>query len=298
MHNLQIEQTPIHALRPQDRNARTHSKRQIRQIADSMKRFGFTNPILTDDNSQIIAGHGRLEAAKLLGMATVPSIRLSHMSEIEKRAYIIADNEIASKAGWDREILAIEPQGLIDLGFEGELTGFEPAEIDFIIGDWQETSGEPASPDDQHTVPSDDPPASRLGDLWILGAHRLLCGDARSSEGYKTLLGADRADLVFTDPPYNVPIDGHVSGLGRIEHREFAMASGEMTEGEFTNFLTQVFRAAADVSRDGALHYICMDWRHLYEVLSAGRYVYSSFINLCVWNKNNGGMGVVLSFKA
>jgi DNA modification methylase len=306
MHNLQIEQTPIHALRPQDRNARTHSKRQIRQIADSMKRFGFTNPILTDDNSQIIAGHGRLEAAKLLGMATVPSIRLSHMSEIERRAYIIADNEIALKAGWDREILAIELQGLIDLGFEVELTGFEPAEIDLIIGDWQESSGEPASEDDQDAAPSEGSPVSRLGDLWTLGAHRLLCGDARSPEDYKKLLGPERADLVFTDPPYNVPIDGHVSGLGRIEHREFAMASGEMTEGEFTNFLTQVFRAAADVSRDGALHYICMDWRHLYEVLSAGRSVYSTFINLCVWNKDNGGMGsfyrskheLILCFKA
>jgi hypothetical protein len=234
MPNLQIEQTPIHALRPQDRNARTHSKRQIRQIADSMRRFGFNNPILTDDNSQIIAGHGRLEAAKLLGMVTVPSIRLSHMSETEKRAYIVADNAIALKAGWDREILAIELQGLIDLGFEVELTGFEPAEIDLIIGDWQESSGEPASPDDQRAAPSEGPPVSRLGDLWILGAHRLLCGDARSSEDYKKLLGPDRADLVFTDPPYNVPIDGHVSGLGRIEHREFAMASGEMTEGEFT----------------------------------------------------------------
>lgn len=306
MHNLQIEQTPIHALRPQDRNARTHSKRQIRQIADSMKRFGFTNPILTDDNSLIIAGHGRLEAAKLLGMATVPSIRLSHMSEIEKRAYIIADNEIALKAGWDREILAIELQGLIDLGFEVELTGFEPAEIDLIIGDWQESSGEPASEDDQGAAPSEGAPVSRLGDVWVLGAHRLLCGDARSSEDYDTLLGPGRADLVFTDPPYNVPIDGHVCGLGRIEHREFAMASGEMTEEEFTSFLTQVFRAAADVSRDGALHYICMDWRHLYEVLSAGRSVYSSFINLCVWNKDNGGMGsfyrskheLILCFKA
>jgi DNA modification methylase len=306
MHNLQIEQTPIHALRPQDRNARTHSKRQIRQIADSMKRFGFTNPILTDDDSQIIAGHGRLEAAKLLGMTTVPAIRLSHMSEIEKRAYIIADNEIALKAGWDREILAIELQGLIDLGFEVELTGFEPAEIDLIIGEWQESSGEPASEDDQRPAPSEGPPVSRLGDLWVLGAHRLLCGDARSSEDYKTLLGSDRADLVFTDPPYNVPIDGHVSGLGRIEHREFTMASGEMTEGEFTDFLGQVFRAATEVSRDGALHYICMDWRHLYEVLSAGRAVYSSFINLCVWNKDNGGMGsfyrskheLILCFKS
>ncbi len=306
MPTLQIEQTPIHALRPQDRNARTHSKRQIRQIADSMKRFGFTNPILTDDDLQIIAGHGRHEAAKLLGMTTVPSIRLSHMSQMEKRAYIVADNAIALKAGWDREILAIELQGLIDLGFEVELTGFEPAEIDLILGDWQEASGEAVAPDDQCAEPSESPIVSRLGDLWILGTHRLLCGDARSPEDYKRLLGTDRADLVFTDPPYNVPIEGHVSGLGRIEHREFAMASGEMTEAEFTNFLTQVFRATAEVSRDGALHYICMDWRHLYEVLSAGRAIYSSFINLCVWNKDNGGMGsfyrskheLILCFKA
>src|ERR1700716_612111 len=172
MHNLQIEQTPIHALKPQDRNARIHSKRQIRQIADSMRRFGFNNPILTDDSLQIIAGHGRHEAAKLLGMTTVPSIRLSHMSETEKRAYIIADNEIALKAGWDREPLAIELQGLIDLGFEVELTGFEPAEIDLILGDWQEASGG-SVPEDHHFETSEDAIVSRLGDLWALGSHRL-----------------------------------------------------------------------------------------------------------------------------
>ncbi len=188
MPNLQIEQMPIHALRPQDRNARTHSKRQIRQIADSMKRFGFTNPILTDDNLQIIAGHGRHEAAKLLGMTTVPSICLSHMSETEKRAYVLADNAIALKAGWDRETLAIELQGLIDLGFEVELTGFEPAEIDLILGDWQEASGEAVTPDDQCAEPSEGPIVSRLGDLWILGTHRLLCGDALSPEDYKRFL--------------------------------------------------------------------------------------------------------------
>jgi hypothetical protein len=216
MHNLKIEQTPIHALKPQDRNARTHSKRQIQQIADSMKRFGFTHPILTDDNLQILAGHGRLEAAKLLGMTAIPSIRLSHMSETEKRAYVIADNAIALKAGWDREILAIELQGLIDLGFEVELTGFEPAEIDLIIGDWQETSAEPASENDQPVAPSEGLPTSRLGDLWILGAHRLLCGDARSSEAYKKLLGPDRADLVFTDPPYNVPIEDMYPASGAL----------------------------------------------------------------------------------
>jgi DNA modification methylase len=149
--------------------------------------------------------------------------------------------------------------------------------------------------------------AFQISKVWLLkdAFNQSISGESLS-EDYKKLLGPDRADLVFTDPPYNVPIDGHVSGLGRIEHREFAMASGEMTEGEFTDFLSQVFRAAADVSRDGALHYVCMDWRHLYEVLSAGRSVYSSFINLCVWNKDNGGMGsfyrskheLILCFKA
>jgi DNA modification methylase len=306
MHNLQIEQTPIPALRIQDRNARTHTKRQIVQIANSVKRFGFTNPILTDDNLWILAGHGRLEAAKLLGMTTVPSIRLSHMSEAEKRAYVIADNEIALKAGWDRETLAIELQALIDLGFEVELTGFETAEIDLILGDWQEASAESPAPEDQQLEVPSDTAVSRSGDLWILGPHRLLCGDARSSEAYQALLGTDRADLVFTDPPYNVPIEGHVSGLGRIRHGDFAMGSGEMSEAEFTDFLREAFRTMASASRDGALHYICMDWRHLYETLSAGRAVYSSFQNLCVWNKDNGGMGslyrskheLILVFKA
>lgn len=290
MHNLQIEQTPIHAFRKQDRNARTHSKRQIRQIADSMKRFGFNNPILTDDDLQIIAGHGRLEAAKLLGMTAVPFIRLSHMTEAEKRAYVVADNQIALKAGWDREILAIELQGLIDIGFEVELTGFEPTEIDLILENWQEASIE-ANAEDEQSREVGNNPVTRTGDVWILGEHRLLCGDARSPEAYDKLMDPDRADLIFTDPPYNVPIAGHVSGLGAVQHREFAMASGEMTEDEFTHFLSLVFNAMAAASRDGALHYICMDWRHLFETLSAGKAAYSSFINLCVWNKDNGGMG-------
>lgn len=290
MHNLQIEQTPIHALQPQDRNARTHSKRQIRQIAASIRQFGFNNPVLVDDNLHIIAGHGRVEAAKLLGEATVPTLRLSHLSEADKRAYLIADNALATKAGWDGEILAIELQGLIDLGFDVELTGFETAEIDLILDDWQEASAEDAAAD--HFVEYDAGPAiSRNDDLWCLGSHRLLCGDARSPDAYVKLLGDNKADLVFTDPPYNVRIDGHVSGHGRVQHREFAMASGEMTEGEFTAFLKATLGAAADASRDGALHYVCMDWRHLFETLSAGRPLYDSLLNICVWNKNNGGMG-------
>jgi DNA modification methylase len=306
MHNLQIEQTAIHALLPCDRNARTHSKRQIRQIAESIRKFGFNNPVLTDDKLGIIAGHGRVEAAKLLGVTMVPTVRLSHLSDTERRAYVIADNALATKAGWDREILAIELQGLIDLGFEVELTGFETAEIDLIVEGLQEASGEFTSLEDLVSEPGSGPVVSRSGDVWTLGAHRLLCGDARSQDSYVMLMDGDKADLIFTDPPYNVRIDGHVSGLGRVQHREFAMASGEMTEGEFQGFLTQVLGAAVTASRDGSLHYICMDWRHLFDVLSVGRALYGSLVNLCVWNKDNGGMGsfyrskheLVLVFKA
>ena len=291
MHNLRIEQTPIHALRAQDRNARTHSKRQIRQIAASIKKFGFNNPILTDDGLNILAGHGRVEAAKLLNVPTVPTVRLAHLSETEKRAYIIADNALATKAGWDREILAIELQGLIDLGFDVELTGFEMAEIDLAISEWQENANKSPPPEDQVPESGSLPAVSRRGDLWLLGTHRLLCDDARAADAYVRLTAGRQVDLVFTDPPYNVRIDGHVSGLGRVQHREFAMASGEMTESEFIGFLEATLGAAIKVSRQGALHYVCMDWRHLFETLSAGRNLYHSFLNLCVWNKDNGGMG-------
>jgi DNA modification methylase len=290
MRNLQIEQTPIHALRPHRQNARTHSKRQIRQIATSIRRFGFCNAILIDDDLTILAGHGRVEAAKLLGLTNVPTVRLSHLSEEDKRAYVIADNRLAEKAGWDRNLLAIELQGLIDIGFEVELTGFETPDIDLLLDEALEATGlSPA--DDQLPVIRSGAPTSQRGDLWVLGAHRLLCGDARAPASYTRLLGGKAADLVFTDPPYNVCIDGHVSGRGRIRHGEFAMASGEMTEAEFIQFLSVTLGQAVEASRDGALHYVCMDWRHLLELLSAGREIYDGYLNLCVWNKNNGGMG-------
>ncbi len=297
MHKLQIEQTPIHTLRPRDRNARTHSKRQIRQIRDSILRFGFNNPILIDDEGGIIAGHGRVEAAKDLNITTVPTVRLSHLNEVEKSAYVIADNRLAEKAGWDPEILAIELQGLIDIGFEVELTGFETPEIDLILEEFRDASHQSLTADDQIPDPSSGPPVSRAGDLWLLGAHRLLCGDARSPAAYAKLLVGQTVDLVFTDPPYNVRIDGHVSGLGRVRHCEFAMASGEMTETDFTAFLATTLGLAAKASRDGSLHYVCMDWRHLYEILTVGSTIYDGFLNLCVWKKNNGGMGSLYRSK-
>ncbi len=218
-----IEIIPVGQLTPYRNNARTHPKKQIRQIAGSMRRFGFTNPVLIDDGGEIIAGHGRVEAAKLLGLTAVPAVRISHLSDAEKRAYILADNQLAEKAGWNREILANELQALIDLDFEVDLTGFEAPYVDMVLDAAAEANGGPPGPEDD--IP--DPPAmgaavSRSGDVWALGPHRLLCGNALDSASYETLMAGELAEMVFTDPPYNVRIDGNVCGLGRLRHREFA----------------------------------------------------------------------------
>ena len=288
---MKIENTPVRDLRPHPNNARTHSNKQLRQIAKSIEQFGFCNPVLVDDAKQIIAGHGRVEAAKLLGLETVPTCRLSHLSDAEKRAYVLADNKLAEKAGWDKELLAIELQGLIELEVDIELTGFEMAEIDLILEEAREANGAASGPEDTLPAPSPAPAVSQSGDLWRLGSHRLLCGDAREKAAYAHLMEGAKAEFVFTDPPYNVAIDGHVCGLGRVRHREFAMGCGEMSEGEFTAFLTTVFALLAEHSLEGSIHQICMDWRHMAEMLAAGRAVYSELKNLCVWNKSNAGMG-------
>jgi DNA modification methylase len=296
--DLRIETVAVSSLRPYARNPRTHTKKQIRQIADSIRTFGWTNPILVDAEGGVIAGHGRLEAAKLLGIEHVPTIRLEDMSEAQKRAYVIADNRLAEIAGWDDDLLAVEFQALseIDLDFDIEITGFETADIDSLIAGLNGAN----EGDDVDRLPDIDetaPPITRLGDLWLLGRHRLLCADATKAESYARLLAEEQAQMVFTDPPYNVPIDGHVCGLGSVKHAEFAMASGEMSETEFTGFLETVLGQLAAHSVNGAIHFVCMDWRHLYELLTAGRAVYSEIKNLCVWNKTNGGMGSLYRSK-
>jgi len=285
---MNFENRPTHSLRPYARNARTHSPKQIKQIARSIERFGFNNPLLIDDGDQILAGHGRLLAAKQLNMKTVPCVRLSHLTEADKRAYVIADNRLAEKSGWDNEILAIELQHLVDIGFDVDLTGFEPAETDLIIEGIGEESEQP-----ENHVPagSDGPVVSRLGDVWLLGKHVLVCGDSTEAATYRHLMADERAEFIFTDPPYNVRIDGHVSGLGRIKHREFAMASGEMSEDQFTAFLSKVYALLCQFSNDGSIHQICMDWRHTREMLAAGDVHYSELKNVCIWNKSNAGMG-------
>ncbi len=292
MRDLSVTEIPIAGLVPYHRNARTHSKKQLHQIADSIRTFGWTNPILIDREGGVIAGHGRLEAAKLLGLKAVPTIRIEDMSEEQKRAYILADNKLAENAGWDNEILALELKDLIDLDLEIDITstGFEMGEIDVLIEGLNSYTG-PDPDDDIPPVDPDQPNVSELGELWLLGDHRLLCGNALDAKIYARLLDGEQAQMVFTDPPYNVPVDGHVSGLGSVRHAEFAMASGEMSEEAFTAFLKTVFGLMVDHSVDGAIHFVCMDWRHLYELLTAGRAAYSELKNLCVWNKTNGGMG-------
>lgn len=291
MFENKLERVQISALRPYPANARTHSKRQIKQIAASIRRFGFINPVLVDDDLMIIAGHGRVEAAKQLGQEEVPVLRLSHLTEAEKRAYVIADNRLAEKAGWDREILAVELQGLVELQFDVSEIGFEVAEVDHII----ETAAEARAagsdnPDD--LIPAPPPVAvTRLGDVWQLGRHRLICGDARDKLTYADLLGGENADVMFTDPPYNVPIDGFVGGKGKVKHRTFAMGCGEMTEAEFEGFLACTLGPGAEHMKDGAIAFVCMDWRHMKELLAAGEKVFDELKNLCVWTKTNGGMG-------
>ncbi len=222
-------------------------------------------------------------------MDEVPVIVLTELSEAELRAYALADNKIAQNAGWDAKLLAIEFEELhaIEKAFDLEITGFSTTEIDLL------SQMTPEEAKLEH-VPELDKRATRgveRGDLWVLGKHRLLCGDTRDPESFTRLMQGDLARLVFSDPPFNVKIDGHVGGLGKTKHAEFAMATGEMSKEEFTRFLETAFRNAADVSMDGAIHYQCMDWRHIDEMTDAGSAVYSDLKNICVWAKDNGGMG-------
>jgi hypothetical protein len=269
----QIVSRPLADLKPYKANARTHSKRQVRQIADSIKAFGFNNPVLVNSEKQIIAGHGRVAAAALLGLKEVPTLELAHLSPEECRAYILADNKLAQNAGWDSELLALELQGLIDLDFDVGLTGFSLGEIELVLEDAREASTD-ETPAEDVMPPSGDVPVSKPGDLWQLGRHKLFCGDARERSAYSALLVDEQAGVVFTDPPYNVPIDGHVCGLGRIRHREFAMGCGEMSRPEFVAFLKSTLGNAAEWCRDGAIAYVCMDWRHMGELLEAGGAVF------------------------
>ena len=290
--HLDIVARAVENLRPYERNPRKHPPKQIEKLAASIREFGFLIPVVIETDGRIIAGHARVEAAKRLGLAQVPTIEIRHLSASQVQAFRIADNRLAELATWDEQALAIELKALgeLDLNFAIEITGFELAEIDLLI-ERAERGGDPDEADEIPELDEATPPVSAVGDLWLLAGHRLLCADALKPESYARLLAGERAQMVFIDPPYNVRINGHVGGAGKIKHAEFVMASGEMSEGQFSDFLTTVLANLASQCADGALLYSCMDWRHGYQLQTAGRQAGLKLLNLCVWNKDNGGMG-------
>ena len=281
---------PISMLTLNDHNPRVHKERQIKALAKSIQSFGFNIPIAIDAKGKVIAGHARLEAAKKIGLEKVPVIYLDHLSPTQIKAFSIADNRLSAMSSWDDNLLAIQLKelSLVNLDFDLEATGFTIGEIDLRI------EGLDDSVDDQDDeipeVPA-GPAVTQLGDLWILGNHRLYCGNAQVAQSFERLMDTQSAGMVITDPPYNVKVQGHVGGKGKIKHQEFAMASGEMSSSEFTQFLKTTFDLLTQHSNQGSVHTIFMDWRHLPEIIAAGQSSYSSLLNICVWVKNQAGMG-------
>lgn len=287
---LQVIFVPTASLKPNPRNARTHAKKQVKQLASSILASGYFSPIVVDENNVIINGHGRYLAAQQLGLREVPVIKLTGLTQTSKLTLALADNKIAANAGWDREQLAktLAEIGapLAELGLDIEITGFSAAEADILLGDLVDPEHEPAD-----EIPAlKETAVSRCGDIWILGKHRLSCGDAQQEVDWQALMQGQRGAAVFTDPPYNVPVES-VVGRGKTRHREFALASGEMTQPQFTEFLTSVFRFCAAHTVDSSVHYSCMDWRHHQELTEAGRAVYDELLNIVVWVKSNAGQG-------
>jgi DNA modification methylase len=289
---LVVETISVGSLRLDPQNPRQHGARQIGQIARSIESFGFNVPVLVDRENKVLAGHGRVQALQRLGRTEVPVIRLEHLTPAQARAFNVADNRLTEVASWNDRLLGEVLQELSaqNLDFSIEATGFSVAEIDLRI---EGLSGVPPNAPDpaDEQPPLAAEPVTQSGDLWQLGRHRLFCGSALERSSYQALMRDDIAGLVFTDPPFNVRIDGHATGNGRIRHREFAMAAGEMTSGQFADFLSRVFAHVVRHSASGSMHYICMDWRHQLEILTAGNEAYTELKNLCVWVKNGAGMG-------
>jgi DNA modification methylase len=284
-----IEYLPIDALVPNPLNPRAHSRRKIKNLARCIKEFGWTSPIVMDGANGILAGNARLEAAKLAGLTEVSTVRLGHLSAEQAKAFVIADNRLAELSAWDERKLALALKELseIALSFDIEIIGFEAPEIDLRI----QSLDPPEENDTDDVEVPEGKPVSRSGDLWRLGRNSILCASALETESYETLLAGEKAAAVFTDPPYNVRIDGHATGKGANKHREFPMASGDLTSDQFSEFLQQAFGPMVSHSIDGATFYACMDWRHVEEIARAVRAIGCELVNLCVWVKTNAGMG-------
>jgi DNA modification methylase len=289
---IEVTYRELNEVKTSKKNPRRHSSTQIKRLIESVKTFGFVVPMIVDRNGEIIAGHARYEVARKLGLQRIPVVRLEHLTDAQVKALRIADNRLTDLSEWDDQILAETLQDLScqDLDFDIEVTGFAMAEIDLRIeGLSEERTGQDAA--DEFPVPNGDAPVSRHGDIWRCGRHLIMCADSRSDDAYERLLEGSKADMVFTDPPFNVSIQGHVSGKGKIRHREFAMASGELDKGAFTAFLKISCSLIARHCADGAIVFLCMDWRHIGELLEAGRGNFTELKNVCVWAKSNAGMG-------
>ena len=271
---MQIKEVEVSALIPYARNSRTHDDAQVAQISASIKEFGWTNPILVDGDKGIIAGHGRLMAARKLGMTKVPVIELKDMTEAQKKAYVIADNRLALNAGWDNAMLTIELKDLEDEGFDLSITGFDDSELDALLNPIVETEGltdENAVPD----VPEE--PKTKLGDIYILGNHRLMCGDSTSIDAVEKLMDGTAVDLIFTDPPYNVGFNGR-SGKHEV------IKNDNLSESEFATFIEEVCNTIKAINPKA--YYIWCNW-NFYGILQ-GKLDYKTCI---VWAKNVFGMG-------
>jgi DNA modification methylase len=285
--SLSFEMLPIDIIKLNPLNAREHGRNQIEKLMRSVSRFGLITPLIIDGENLLLCGHGRLEAAKQLGFACVPVVRADYLSEPEKRAFVLADNRLAELASWNQKSLRRELEFLaeLDIDFDFAAIGFETGEVDFIL----ESDDDAIDRADSLPRLTNLPPITKQGDLWLLGEHRLYCGSALERSSYDVLLAGDRAQMVFTDPPYNVPINGHVGGRGAVRHREFAMASGEMTPEQFQTFLATTASRIEEAVSDGAICFVCMDWRHCGDILQAVKCF--ELKNICIWVKNNAGMG-------
>lgn len=286
----QVTARPISELKPHAGNARKHTAAQIRAIEKSIRVFGFNAPVLADKHGTILAGHGRVEAARRVGLSHIPVIFLHHLTEAEAKAYMLADNKLTDRSDWDETKLAVQLKELNELilNFDIDATGFEAPEIDFRIQSLEAPDASDRADDFRlasgHAV-------SALGDVWTLGDHLIICGNALEPTSYATVLMGSKAAVVFTDPPYNVKIDGNAAGHGKVGYREFAMASGEMSKDEFTGFLATALSNAQSNVLPGSLIYACIDWRHMGEMLAAGCASDLELVNLCVWVKPNGRLG-------
>lgn len=285
-----VEMLAIGMIKPYSKNPRVHNAKQIEKIKNSIMQFGFTAPILVDKENNIVAGHARYEAMKMLNAVQIPTIQLENLTPEQIKAYRIADNRLAEDAQWDSDILKIEFKELLELDFDITDTGFEIPEIDSLT---IELIGDENKQDEDKEVYSlldSIPQKVKKNDLWILGEHKIFCGDTLDPDSFKCLLMTEKAEIIVTDPPYNVKIKGHVCGNGKIQHTDFKMASGEMTESEFMDFTQKFMENLRESSTDGSLHYIFIDWRGLKTFLTAGEQ-YDELKNICVWDKTTGGMG-------